>query len=94
MFLGGCVVAMGIASGLELLLPLVGLIYVVEFFSDIIQIFSIRVLHKKVFKMAPIHHHFELCGWSEYKILWVFSGVTLICGILGIVAVWLYRQSL
>ncbi len=94
MFLGGCVVAMGIASGLELLLPLAGLIYVVEFFSDIIQIFSIRVLHKKVFKMAPIHHHFELCGWSEYKILWVFSGVTLICCILGIVAVWLYRQSL
>ncbi|MCD7847174.1 MAG: phospho-N-acetylmuramoyl-pentapeptide-transferase [Oscillospiraceae bacterium] len=90
MFLGGAVVAMGMASGLELLMPLVGIIYVIEMLSDIIQILSFRIRHKRVFKMAPIHHHFELCGWSEYKILWVFSGVTLVAGALGILATYLH----
>ncbi|MCD7822562.1 MAG: phospho-N-acetylmuramoyl-pentapeptide-transferase [Oscillospiraceae bacterium] len=89
MFLGGAVVAMGMASGLELLMPLVGIIYVVEMLSDVIQILSFKIRHKRVFKMAPIHHHFELCGWSEYKILWVFSGVTLAAGALGILATYL-----
>lgn len=90
MFLGGAVIAMGIASGLELLIPLVGIIYIIEFMSDIIQILSFKIRKKRVFKMAPIHHHFELCGWSEYKILWVFCAVTLAAGILGIFAVWQY----
>lgn len=89
MFLGGAVVAMGMASGLELLMPLVGIIYVIEMLSDIIQILSIRIRKKRVFKMAPIHHHFELCGWSEYKILWVFSGVTLVAGALGVLATYI-----
>lgn len=93
MFLGGAVVAMGIASGLELLIPLVGVIYIMEFMSDIIQILSFKIRKKRVFKMAPIHHHFELCGWSEYKILWVFSGITLTAGILGILAVWMNIQQ-
>ncbi len=90
MFLGGAVVAMGMASGLELLMPLVGIIYVVEMLSDLIQIASFKIRHKRVFKMAPIHHHFELCGWSEYKILWVFSGITLVAGALGILATYLH----
>ncbi|MCD7804271.1 MAG: phospho-N-acetylmuramoyl-pentapeptide-transferase [Oscillospiraceae bacterium] len=94
MFLGGAVVAMGMASGLELLMPLVGIIYVVEMLSDLIQIASFKIRHKRVFKMAPIHHHFELCGWSEYKILWVFSGVTLVTGALGILATYLHIQNL
>lgn len=93
MFLGGAVVAMGIASGLELLIPLVGVIYIAEFLSDIIQILSFKIRKKRVFKMAPIHHHFELCGWSEYKILWVFSGVTLIAGALGVLAAWMSIQK-
>lgn len=94
MFLGGAVVAMGMVSGLELLMPLVGIIYVVEMLSDLIQIASFKIRHKRVFKMAPIHHHFELCGWSEYKILWVFSGVTLVTGALGILATYLHIQNL
>lgn len=89
MFLGGCVVALGIASGLELLIPLVGIIYIVELLSDVIQIASFKIRKKRVFKMAPIHHHFELCGWSEYKILYVFTGVTAVAGALGILAAWL-----
>lgn len=92
MFLGGCVLALGVASGLELMIPLVGIIYVVEFMSDIIQIASFKLRKKRVFKMAPIHHHFELCGWSEYKILGVFSAVTAVAGAAGILLTWLYTK--
>lgn len=90
MFLGGCVVAFGMASGLELLIPLVGVIYLCEAMSDVIQIGSYKLRHKRVFKMAPIHHHFELSGWSEYKIVFVFSGITIVAGFLGILATVLY----
>jgi len=94
MFLGGMVVALGIASGLELLIPLVGIIYIIELLSDVIQILSFKIRKKRVFKMAPIHHHFELCGWSEYKILWVFSGITLAAGALGVLLTWLYSTNM
>ena len=90
MFLGGCVVAFGFASELELLIPLVGIIYLIEAMSDVIQIGSYKLRHKRVFKMAPIHHHFELSGWSEYKIMFIFSGITLVAGFLGILAAALY----
>ncbi len=92
MFLGGCVVAFGLASDLELLIPLVGIIYLIEAMSDVIQIGSYKLRHKRVFKMAPIHHHFELSGWSEYKIMFVFSAITLIGGILGVVAAAIYTH--
>lgn len=92
MFLGGLVVALGMQSGLELLIPIVGIIYIVEGLSDVIQIASFKIRKKRVFKMAPIHHHFELCGWSEYKIVFVFGGVSILAGILGIV--WAYFHSL
>lgn len=93
MFLGGCVVAFGFASGLELLIPLVGIIYLIEAMSDVIQIGSYKLRHKRVFKMAPIHHHFELSGWSEYKIVFVFSGITILAGFLGILAATLYTSG-
>lgn len=92
MFLGGLVVALGMQSGLELLIPLVGIIYIVEGLSDVIQILSFKIRKKRVFKMAPIHHHFELSGWSEYKIVIVFSVVTLLSGFLGIM--WAHFYSL
>lgn len=92
MFLGGLVVALGMESGLELLIPIVGVIYIVEGLSDVIQIASYKIRKKRVFKMAPIHHHFELCGWSEYKIVFVFGGVSILAGVLGIV--WAYFYSL
>ena len=92
MFLGGCVVALGMASKLELLIPLVGIIYLIEAMSDVIQIGSYKIRHKRVFKMAPIHHHFELSGWSEYKIVFVFSGITLVAGFLGILATVIYTK--
>ena len=87
LFLGGlvCAIAFGIRKPL-LLIPL-GIIYIVETLSDIIQITSFKTTGKRVFKMSPIHHHFELSGWSENKIVGVFSLVTAI-GSIGAV-LWL-----
>lgn len=84
LFLGGmaCALAFGIHQPL-LLIPF-GIIYIVEVLSDIIQITSFKTTHKRVFKMAPIHHHFELCGWSEMKIVFVFSMITMLFSAGGI----------
>ena len=51
----------------------------------ILQVLSVKLTGKRIFKMSPIHHHFEMCGWSEVKIVLVFSLVGLIFGILAIV---------
>ena len=83
-FLGGLVVALAYAIDCPLILLPVGIIYVLEGLSDVIQIGSIKLRHKKVFKMAPIHHHFEMCGWSEKKIDIVFAMVSLAGGIIGV----------
>ena len=76
MFLGGMVVALAFGLRKQVLLLFIGIVYVVETMSDIIQIGSVKLTGKRVFKMAPIHHHFEMCGWSEVKIVVVFSAVT------------------
>lgn len=76
MFLGGMVVALAFGLRKPVLLLFIGIVYVVETMSDIIQIGSVKLTGKRVFKMAPIHHHFEMCGWSEVKIVVVFSAVT------------------
>lgn len=85
LFLGGmaCALAFGIHQPL-LLIPF-GIIYIVEVLSDVIQITSFKTTHKRVFKMAPIHHHFELCGWSEMKIVFVFSLITMLFSVGGII---------
>lgn len=76
MFLGGMVVALAFGLRKPVLLLFIGIVYVVETMSDIIQIGSVKLTGKRVFKMVPIHHHFEMCGWSEVKIVVVFSAVT------------------
>ena len=79
LFLGGIVCALAFALDMPLILPLVGFIYMMEVLSDIIQIGYFKLTHgKRVFKMAPIHHHFEMCGWKEVKIVLVFSAVSLV----------------
>ncbi len=79
LFLGGMVVGLGYAIKCPLLLLPIGIIYVCETMSDIIQIGYFKLTHgKRVFKMAPIHHHFEMCGWKEKKICVVFSLVNII----------------
>ena len=89
MFLGGMIVALSYAVDCPFIILLVGIIYVAEFGSDIIQIGYFKLTHgKRIFKMAPIHHHFEMCGWKEVKIVKIFSLVNLIGGIAAILLVY------
>lgn len=84
LFLGGAVVGMAFALDIPLVLILVGFIYIVETLSDIIQVTYFKLTHgKRVFKMAPIHHHFEKCGWSEEKIFAVFVSITVVMCLLA-----------
>jgi phospho-N-acetylmuramoyl-pentapeptide-transferase len=91
MFLGGAFVAIGMCTHQHLLFVLVGFIYVCEALSVVIQVTYFKITKKiygegrRIFKMTPIHHHFELSGFSEYKVVVVFSIVSLITGILAIV---------
>ena len=79
LFLGGVVCAMAFALDMPLILILVGFVYIVETLSDIIQVAYFKATHgKRIFKMAPIHHHFEMCGWKEVKIVLVFTAVSAI----------------
>ena len=79
LFLGGAVVGLAFALDMPLVLLLVGLIYIIETLSDILQVSYFKLTHgKRIFKMAPIHHHFEMCGWSEKKIWTVFVLTTVV----------------
>ena len=78
MFLGGAVVALSFGIGRPIVLIFAGVVYLLEAISDIIQVAYYKKTKKRFFKMAPLHHHFEMCGWSEDKIVLVFSLVTLI----------------
>ncbi len=84
MFLGGLVVALAYAVECPVILLPVGIVYVIEAMSDVIQIGSIKIRKKKVFKMAPIHHHFEMSGWNENKIVTVFTLVSTIGCAIGV----------
>lgn len=78
LFLGGMVCGMAFALDIPLVIPIIGLVYVVEVLSDIIQVVYFKKTHgKRFFRMAPLHHHLELGGWSETKLFCVFSGLTL-----------------
>ena len=89
MFLGGLVVAAAYALECPIILLPVGIVYVIEAMSDVIQIGSIKIRKKKVFKMAPIHHHFEMCGWNENKIVAVFTTVSTIGCAIGVAIMYL-----
>lgn len=85
--LGGALAAMAILTKTELLLVLAGGLYVIEALSVIIQVISFKTRGVRVFKMSPIHHHFELSGWSEVKVVTVFWGFSAIMAILSIFVV-------
>jgi len=85
LFLGGAVAIMAIYLKNPLLLLIVGLVYVIEALSVILQVAWFKKTGKRIFKMSPIHHHFEMCGWSEVKIVAVFSAVTLLFCLIGFV---------
>lgn len=82
MFLGGMVVALAFCIDRPVYLLLAGIVYLIEALSVVLQVLWFKKTGKRLFKMSPIHHHFEKSGWSEVKIVIVFSLVTLIgCGI-------------
>jgi len=83
--LGGAIAGLAIMTNTEVLLILLGGIFVIEVLSVVIQVFSFQVFRKRVFLMAPIHHHFELQAWSETKIILRFWIVAAACGAIGFV---------
>ena len=88
LFLGGAVCGMAFALDMPLILILVGIIYIAETMSDIIQVGYFKLTHgKRIFRMAPLHHHLEMGGWSEKKLCYVFAGITLVCCILAFLGV-------
>lgn len=90
LFLGGMVCALAFGTNLPILLFPLGIVYIAEILSVVLQVSYFKLTHgKRLFKMSPIHHHFEMCGWSEMKICVVFSGVTVLMGI-GCVLLVLY----
>ncbi|MBS6887990.1 MAG: phospho-N-acetylmuramoyl-pentapeptide-transferase [Clostridium sp.] len=84
--LGGALATVMMVLKTPLVVLIVGGIYVAETLSVVIQVTSFKLTGKRVFKMAPLHHHFEQCGWSEVKIVTVFSIITLILCIIGFVS--------
>ena len=82
LFLGGAVCGMAIVTEQPLALLIVGLVYVIESLSVILQVISFKTTGKRIFKMSPIHHHFEMCGWSETKIVITFTIVTAVLSLL------------
>ncbi len=89
--LGGGIAGLAVMTKTELLLVLLGGIFVMEALSVAIQVISFQTTRKRVFLMAPIHHHFELRGWSETKIILRFWIIAAICAAIGFA---IYRQSL
>lgn len=88
--LGGAIVAVSILTKLEILLVIIGGIFVIETLSVIIQVISFKTTGKRVFKMSPIHHHYELSGWSEWRVVTTFWATGLLFAALGIyIEVWL-----
>ena len=84
MFLGGMVVGLGFNVGFPFILPIIGVIYLMETLSVVIQVISFKTTGKRVFKMSPIHHHFEMSGYTEIKIVAMFSVITIIGAALSI----------
>lgn len=94
LFLGGAVCGMAFALDAPLVLVPVGIIYIAETMSDIIQVTYFKLTHgKRIFRMAPLHHHLELGGWSEVRVVLVFTGVTVAFCLLAFVGS-MYRYAI
>ncbi len=85
LFLGGAVVCVCFTLDCPVLIIFAGLIYIIEALSVVIQVTSFKLTGKRVFKMSPIHHHFEMCGWGEIKIVIVFSAAALLASAVGVI---------
>lgn len=85
--LGGGIAALAVLTKTELVLPVLGGVYVLETLSVILQVLSFRLTGKRIFRMAPLHHHFELLGWNEKKVVYSFWGVAALCVLAGLMLV-------
>lgn len=85
--LGGAIAALAVTTNLTLLLPIVGGVFFIETLSVMIQVVAFKKTGKRVFRMSPLHHHFELGGWSETRVVSVFWGVTVILCLVGILGI-------
>ncbi len=91
--IGGLLGTLAVVSKFEVLLVVLGSVFVMETLSVIIQVISFKTTGKRVFKMSPIHHHFELCGWSEKKIVIVFALVSAILSVLALTLFYLTARG-
>ncbi len=88
LFLGGAVCGLAFALDIPLIILLIGVIYVAEVLSDVIQVSYFKATKgRRIFRMAPLHHHLELGGWSEKKLFCVFSGITALCCLVALTGV-------
>lgn len=87
LFLGGAIVAASFCVNRPIWLLPIGIIYIIEALSVVLQVSSFKLTGKRIFKMSPIHHHFEMCGWSEEKIVFIFTVVTLLGSLAVIIPV-------
>ena len=88
LYLGGYICALAFCINMPIIIIPIGLVYLLEMLSVILQVCYFKITKgKRLFKMSPIHHHFEMCGWSEIKIVSVFSIVTVITGIIALLCV-------
>ena len=78
LFLGGAVMGLLFCLNIPEIVIIAGIVYVIELLSVVLQVLVYKLTKKRIFKMAPIHHHFEMCGWSEVKIVCVFTLISLI----------------
>ncbi len=85
--LGGFVAAIAFLLKMPLFIAIVGIIYIIENLSVVIQVLYYKKTQKRIFKMAPIHHHFELSGWEETKVVSVFAIITAVMCLIGLLAV-------
>ena len=82
--LGGGLAMLSIVTKQEMLLLVIGIVFVIETLSVILQVGSFKLRGKRIFKMSPIHHHFELSGWSEWKVVIVFWTTGILAAVLGV----------
>ncbi len=87
LLLGGAIAGIALYLKLPLLLLIIGIVPIIETLSVILQVIYYKKTRKRLFKMAPIHHHFEMVGWKENKIVSIFSIITLIASVIGILAI-------
>ncbi|MGN1125029.1 MAG: phospho-N-acetylmuramoyl-pentapeptide-transferase, partial [Candidatus Gastranaerophilaceae bacterium] len=92
--LGGLLGTLAVMGKFELLLVIMALMFIIETMSVIIQVTSFKLTGKRVFKMAPIHHHFELLGWSENRIVITFAVCSIIFSLISVILFYLYFRGL